>query len=159
MKKHSVKGLANIGTLVGRADLPVQPPVKRERRDVNAIFHRTREKIEAAIPLGANLDPKHKAMIETYLLAGLREANNVGHADALEQNSAVEKLLEKQYEARTKVTMPAVAAGIMEQRGLSSMTLDLALMATVFQRCKIEYVITDEDVIEYTLRPIAEGEQ
>lgn len=157
--KMSVNGLQNIGALIGRADLPTQAP-KRDRRDINGIFDITREKIYAAIPLGADLAPKHRALIETYIKAGLGDAFSLGHAEALEQNSAVEKLLEQQYEARTKVTMPAVAAAIMEQQGLASMTMDLALMATVFERTKITYTLDAEtNVIEYNLRPVGEHEE
>jgi hypothetical protein len=155
MTSKSVKGLANIAQLLNRGDLAAAKPApKRERRDTNDIFDRTREKIEAAIPLGANLDPKHWSLIDTYLKAGLRDAYNLGHADALDQNSQVERLLEKQYDARTKVTMPAVVAAVMEQMGLTSMTMDLALMATVFQRNQITYTVTDENVIEYMMRPV-----
>lgn len=157
--KMSVNGLQNIGALIGRADMPTPAP-KRDRRNLDGIFQRTREKVQAAVPLGANLDPKHWALIDNYLKAGLDEAKNLGHAEALDQNSQVEKLLEQQYEARTKVTMPAVAAAIMEQQGLASMTMDLALMATVFERTKITYTLDAEtNVIEYNLRPVGEHEE
>jgi hypothetical protein len=50
--------------------------------------------------------------------------------------------------------MPAVVAGVMEQLGLSSMTLDLAHLATVFERNQISYVFNDDtNVMEYTMRP------
>lgn len=154
-KKVSINGLANIGKLLGRAEAPQEAP-KRERRDVNGIFHHTREKLFAAMPLGAagSMTTATKALMETYLLAGLRDAQALGHAEALEQNSSVERLLEKQYEARTRVTTPAVVCAIMEQSGLSSMTLDMALLATVFNRCEIDYVYNpDTEVMEYTMRP------
>jgi hypothetical protein len=157
MNKKSVKGLANIAQLLNQGGvLAAAPAPKRERRDTNDIFMRTREKVQAAIPLGANLDPKHWALIDNYLKASMREAYNVGHADALDQNSQVERLLDKQYQKRTEVTMPAVVAGVMEQLGLSSMVLDLALMATVFDRHKITYTLSDENVIEYTMRPVGD---
>jgi hypothetical protein len=159
--KASVKGLANIGALLDRG-VPAAPATapKRERRDTSQIFQRTREKIYAAIPLGANLDPKHKALIETYLKGAIGEAYNCGHADALEQNSAVESLLDKQYEARTKLTLPTAVAAIMEQRGLATMTLDLEQVATVFERQHIDFsvAIVDEStsIVDYRLTPIGE---
>lgn len=157
--KMSVNGLQNIGALIGRADLPTQAP-KRDRRDLNAIFDRTDEKMQAAAPLGQVLTVPQRNLMANYLNAAIREAHALGHAHALEQNSAVEKLLEQQYEARTKVTMPAVAAAIMEQQGLTSMTMDLALMATVFDRTKITYTLDAEtNVIEYNLRPVGEHEE
>jgi len=156
-KKVSVHGLQNIASLLGRADAP-KPAPKREKRDLNGLFNHTREKVHAAIPLGAmgSMDKSHTELIKTYINAGLREAYNLGHSEALEQNGQVERLLEKQYENRTRVTTPAVVCAVMEQTGLSSMTLDMALMATVFERCDIQYTVTDADVIEFTMRPIGE---
>jgi hypothetical protein len=152
-KKSSVHGLANIGQLLNRADLPpAAPPATRERRTQDEIYQRTHEKIVASIE--GNERCSAAAILGHYLKAALRDAYNSGHADALEQNSAVERLLEQQYEARTKLTMPAVVAAVMEQRGLSSMTLDLAHMATVFSRNRIEFTVSGEDVIEYTLTVI-----
>lgn len=154
-KKVSINGLQNIGKLLGRADAPKEAP-KRERRDLTGILHHTSDKVHAALPLGAAMGQKdpHRALINTYLHAGLRDAYALGHAEALEQNSSVERLLEKQYEARTRVTTPAVVCAIMEQSGLSSMTLDMVQMATVFQRCDIDYVYNpDTEVMEYTMRP------
>jgi hypothetical protein len=155
-KRMRVKGLANIAMLVARTDLPTAPPKNpaATRRTRDEIFQRTREKCKAAIPLGANLDPKHWALIDTYLKASLDASYNLGYAEALETNGQVERLLEKQYDARTKVTMPAVAAGIMEQLGLPSMTLDLGHLATVFTRNRIDYTLSDENVIDYRLLPL-----
>lgn len=146
--KMSVNGLQNIGALIGRADLPTQAPKKSTRNTIEQIVAKTVE--NGGFSCG-----------DARLIgAAAREAYNLGHADALEQNSAVEKLLEQQYEARTKVTMPAVAAAIMEQQGLTSMTMDLALMATVFDRTKITYTLDAEtNVIEYNLRPVGEHEE
>jgi len=155
MKKHSVKGLSNIGTLLGRADVPPQQEPKRSRATRGDICDKTFEKIMAAIPLGANLDPKHKALISTYLKGAVGDAFDLGHAEALEQNNVVEALLDKQYKARTEMTMPAVVAGVMEQRGLRSMTLDLEQLATVFEREKIAFNVVD-DTISYTLTPADE---
>lgn len=153
--RMSINGLQNIGALIARTDLPTQAP-KRDRRNLDQIAGRTYEKIAAAC---GDLREAQKDLVIGYVSAALRDAHTLGHAEALEQNSAVEKLLEQQYEARTKVTMPAVAAGIMEQRGLASMTLDLALMATVFDRTKITYTFDDQtNVIEYSLRPVGDDE-
>lgn len=158
-KKVSINGLQNIGKLLGRADAPQESP-KRERRTLNGIFNHTREKIEAATGLSPDGRPQtddfraKRELLKTYINASIREAHALGHAEALEQNSSVERLLEKQYEARTRVTTPAVVCAIMEQSGLSSMTLDMVQMATVFQRCDIDYVYNpDTEVMEYTMRP------
>ena len=156
IRSQSIKGLANIAQLLNRADLPTtpSPAARRERRTQDDIFKRTMEKIGAAT--APDLTASQAFMVKNYVQAAFREVYNLGHADALDQNNAVEELLEKQYDARTKVTMPAVAAAVMEQHGLSSMTLDLALMSTVFQRTQIDYVVTEQDVIEYTLRPVGD---
>lgn len=152
----SVKGLAALGTLLNRADLPTTAPApKRERRNLDQIFERTNTKIVASID--GNERCSATAILGHYLKAALREAYNSGHADALDQNSAVEKLLEQQYEARTRMTLPAAVAGIMEQRGLSSMTLDLAHLATVFDRNRIDFDVADGDIINYRLTPIDEA--
>lgn len=155
-KKISGKGLHSIASVLGRGEAPQPAPV-REKRDVNGIFHHTREKITAALPLGAmgSMDPSHTTLIETYLLAGLREAYNLGHAEALAQGSEVDKMLDKQYEARTALLTPTVVCAVMEQSGLSSMTLDLARMATVFERMDIQYTLdADTNIMVYTMRPV-----
>lgn len=159
MKQKSIKGLAGLATLLNRADLDMQrqAPAKRERRDTQAVYDRTVGKIAAAI--GLNVNAAQQEMMCNYLKAGLREAYNLGHADALEQNSQVERLLEQQYEARTRVTMPAVVAAVMEQTGMSKLTIDLDKVGTVFQRNRIEHTLSDANVIEYTLHPAGEDIQ
>lgn len=150
-KKVSINGLANIGKLLGRADAPKEAP-KRERRDTFGILNHTREKISAA--LGESTNVTQNNLIYDYVKGAIRDAYNLGHSEALEQNGQVERLLEKQYEARTRVTTPAVVCAIMEQSGLSSMTLDMAQLATVFQRCDIQYTYDPAtEVMEYTMRP------
>ena len=151
-KKVSINGLQNIGKLLGRADAPKEAP-NRTRGTKEGIAKITAEKIIAQVDVG---DPRGAAanMVRHYVEAGIREAYNLGHAEALEQNGQVERLLEKQYEARTRVTTPAVVCAIMEQSGLSSMTLDMAMLATVFERCDIDYVYNpDTEVMEYTMHP------
>lgn len=160
MKNKSVKGLANIAQLLNQGGvLAAAPAPKRERRDQNDIVTKTHTKIVAAV--GLESEHPHSraataqiALLENFVKAAVRDAYNLGHADALDQNNQVERLLDKQYQKRTEVTMPAVVAGVMEQLGLSSMTLDLALMATVFDRQKITYTLSDENVIEYTTQPV-----
>ena len=160
-KKISGKGLHSIASVLGRsesaADPKWEPAPNREKRDVNGIFHHTREKLMAALPLGAmgSMDPSHTKLIETYLLAGLREAYNLGHAEALAQGSEVDKMLDKQYEARTALLTPTVVCAVMEQSGMSSMTLDLARMQTVFERMDIQYTLdADTNIMSYTARPV-----
>jgi len=149
-----VHGLANIGALLDRGDLPKAPPPapKRERRTRDEIISRTMEKIGAAV--GGNATATQMSLVREYVNAAVRDAHSLGHAEALDQNHAVERLLDQQYEARTKLTMPAVAAGIMEQLNMPSMTLDLALMASVFKRNQIDFSLSNQDVIEYTLLPL-----
>jgi hypothetical protein len=157
MTRKSVKGLANIAQLLNQGGvLAAAPAPKRERRDTNDIFAKTRDKIDAALGLleDGKFEPAKVSLFENYLKAAIRESYNLGHADALDQNGEVERLLDKQYQKRTEVTMPAVVAGVMEQLGLTSMTLDLAHLATVFERNQITYTISGEDVIEYTMRPV-----
>lgn len=156
----SVKGLAALGTLLNRADLPNTPTApKRERRTLDQIYDRTHEKIVASIE--GNERCSAASILGHYLKAALREAYNSGHADALDQNSAVEKLLEQQYDARTKMTLPAAVAWIMEQRGIPEMTLDLSMLATVFDRQHIDFSIATADesteLIAYRITPIDEA--
>jgi hypothetical protein len=149
-KPMSVKGLANIGALLERGDLPKAPAPapKRDRRTADQIAGRTYEKLKAAM---SDLPQAQQDLVITYVKAGLRETYNVGHADALDQNGAVEALLEQQYDARTRLTTPAVVAAVMEQLGSTEMTLDLSMFATVFERKKIDFSVSDQDVITYTL--------
>lgn len=150
-KPMSVKGLANIGALLERGDLPKAPAPapKRDRRTLEQIEARTHEKIVASIQGNERCSASN--LVGHYLKAALREAYNSGHADALDQNGAVEALLEQQYDARTRLTTPAVVAAVMEQLGSTEMTLDLSMFATVFERKKIDFSVSDQDVITYTL--------
>lgn len=163
-QKKSVKGLANIAALLNRTDIPVhQPAPNSKRRDLNGIFNHTREKVEAAAGVAPDGRPQTDAfksqreLMKTYINAGIRDAYNLGHAEALEQNNQVEKLLENQYAVRTRVTTPAVVCAVMEQLGTESMTLDLGRMATVFDRLDIQYTLdADTDIMTYTVRPVGE---
>lgn len=148
-KKISGKGLHSIASVLGRAEAPKVAPA-REKRDMNGIFEHTKEKIEACSP-----SIQSHILLANYLGAGLREAYNLGHAEALAQSGEVDKMLDKQYEVRTSLLTPTVVCAVMEQSGLSSMTLDLARMATVFDRMDIQYVLdADTNVMTYTARPI-----
>lgn len=56
---------------------------------------------------------------------------------------------------RAPLLTPTVVCAVMEQSGLSSMTLDLARMQTVFNRMDIQYTLdADTNVMTYTARPI-----
>ncbi len=150
-KKVSINGLQNIGMLLGRADAP-KPAPNRERRTKEDIESATLEKIHAAVGPAVTMSSQ-MSLVRSFVKAAVRSAYNLGHAEALEQNGQVEKMLEKQFETRTRVTTPAVVCAIMEQSGLSSMTLDMAMLATVFERCDIDYVYNpDTEVMEYTMR-------
>jgi len=157
--KVSVKGLQNIGAILGRSDAP-QPAPNREKRDINGIINHTRAKVEAAAGLAPNgreqiiAFKSQRELLKTYITAGIREAYSVGHADALAQGSEVDKMLDKQYEVRTSLLTPTVVCAVMEQSGLSSMSLDLARMATVFERCDVQCTLdADTNIMSYTMRP------
>lgn len=153
-QKLRVNGLANIGQFMARvpaSTAPTAPP----KKSAEAIIAKTMN----AIPLGAT---GCKPEIERIFTAAIREALNLGHALALAQNDMVEALLNKQYDARTALTLPAAVAAIMEQTGMSELTLDLSAVATVFDRCKLDMAANavDEhgDIIEYKLRHTADDE-
>lgn len=155
-KKISGKGLHSIASVLGRSEAPQPAPV-REKRDVNGIYDLTHQKIMAALPVGATAHVSHaqQKLMETFLKAGIREAYNLGHAEALAQGSEVDKMLDKQYEARTALLTPTVVCAVMEQSGMSSMTLDLARMQTVFERMDIQYTLdADTNIVSYTARPV-----
>lgn len=155
-KKISGKGLHSIASVLGRSEAPQPAPV-REKRDVNGIYDLTHQKIMAALPVGATAHVSHaqQKLMETFLKAGIREAYNLGHAEALAQGSEVDKMLDKQYEARTALLTPTVVCAVMEQSGMSSMTLDLARMQTVFERMDIQYTLdADTNIMSYTARPV-----
>lgn len=164
-KTKSVKGLENISQLLSRNPqaAAVEPPksAAQKKQDQNRIVMKTISNLKH-IGIGdsagtiMNIDAHNHGM----LVAAVREAYDLGHRDTLDQNNAVEVLLNRQYEERTKLTTPAVVAAVMEQMGMSSMLLDLALVATVFKRCAIEYTVTGEpgaEIIEYRLKYLADG--
>lgn len=159
--EQRVKGLANIGTLMARNPDAVKPvptaqPQAKVSRD--AICQRTIGNLQ-----GITLD-QHQGVMRRIVEAAIREGYNAGHAAAFEQNGAVEKLLEQQYEARTKLTLPAAVAGIMEQLGMDELHLELDALSTVFTRQRIEFVVEPSttdipvDFVKYTLHALADKE-
>jgi hypothetical protein len=135
MAKQSIKGLANIGLLVAGAALRAAPPKPKEADVKAAIIKKTL----GAMPNTLDASKPHViSQVERIVTAAVREAFNAGHANALDQNHMVEELLKKQYKARTELTLPVAAMAIMEQTGLSDITLDLDAVATVSSRCRIE---------------------
>ena len=156
MKQKSVKGLENIGKLVVGAALTHAPrPVERDMKQ--AIIDKT---------MGAMLNsldtskPHVVSQVGRILAACVREAFNAGHAQALVQNDMVEVLLKKQFDTRTKLTLPVAVMAIMEQSGMSSMLLDLEAVATINQRCRVELQsVEDEDDkmhMLFTLRSLSD---
>lgn len=158
-KKISGKGLHSIASVLGRseatADPKWEPKPNRQRGTTEGIAKITADKIIASVDVG---DPRGAAanMIHHFVKAGIRDAYNLGHAEALAQGSEVDKMLDKQYEVRTSLLTPTVVCAVMEQSGLSSMSLDLARMATVFERCDVQYTLdADTNIMSYTMRPVS----
>lgn len=153
-RKLSVTGLANIASLLTKADLEPQPihlPGKPRATKESIV-----EKTYARLPAMSADDLKRT---NTLIEAAVREAYNLGHADAMVQSETVDALLKQQYDARTKLTMPAVVAAVMEHLGTSELVMHLPTVATVFDRNHIEYTVDDSgDWIEYKLRPTGEVE-
>ena len=139
-QKVSVTGLQNIGKLMERNSAAIAKPAEKptEYAKRQAIVKKT---VEAA---GFSCGDAR------FIDAAVREAYNAGHADAFAQSQAVDALLDKQYKARTNLTMPAVVAAVMEQTGMGALLLDLDDVATVFDRCQIDYSVQN-NVIEYSL--------
>lgn len=138
-QKLSVSGLANIGKLLNRGELPKPVPVQKDvRKSQDTIIEKTVNKLLAKVP--SNMRDAWRAEIIILVTAAVREAYNLGHADSLTQSAAVETLLDKQYRARTELTMPAVVAAVMEQLGMTTMTVDLEALATVFDRVRIDMI-------------------
>lgn len=149
----SVKGLANLGEFMSRVPTAsVEPAPPKDSKE--AIVKKT----VAALPLGAAV---HRADIERIVTAAVREAFNLGHSVGMFEKVSIEDLLNKQYESRTALTLPAAVAAIMEQTGMEGLVLDLDAVATVFDRCKLDMAVNpvDEkgDLIEYKLTHFADG--
>lgn len=157
-QKKSVKGLANIAQLLNRSDIPLHQPAPGGRRLTTAdLVKKTLDNMRVFVNGSASDAQITQAHNERILSAAMQSAYNLGHAEALGQGSEVERLLEKQYDTRTRTLMPAVVCGIMEQLGLESMSLNLAHMATVFDRLDIQYTLdADTEVISYTARPVGD---
>lgn len=142
-KGMSVNGLANIGQILQRNPEAAKPEAPKKVRDtIDSIV----EKTLSSVPLGSTA-----CNLRTYVTAAVRAGYNLGHADAFDQNGAVENLLRQQYEARTMLTLPTAVAAIMEQVGMESMMLDLDQVATVFNRVRLVTESLDDNSVQYTL--------
>lgn len=167
-QKISVNGLANIGQLIARNPdaAKVEPPKSELQKKVDraAIVDKTLGNLHGGAAGSANQAMKVETHNLAVLQAAVRDAYNLGHKDALDQNGAVEAMLDQQYKDRTALTLPAAMAAFMEQCGLTSLLLDLPAVATVFSRVRLVTVIhntedpDDAGVIEYTLHHLSDDE-
>lgn len=145
-KGMSVRGLANIGTLLNRADAPAAEPVQ-PKGSKEAIIEKTLAKMQSFT--GGDL--------RAIVTAAVREGFNLGHAAALDQNNEIERLINKRFDAKTQMAMPAICAAVMEHLGMTELTLVLSDVATVFDRCRIEYEASDDGAfIAYNLRHLSD---
>ena len=151
-KKISVTGLQNIGALIQRNAATI-PPKPVDKADAYAKRRAIVEKTMGKMPALKvhNMVPGWHEALRTFIDAAVREAWDASHADALMQNQVVEAILNKQYETRNNLTMPAVVAAVMEQSGMSTMVLDLEAVATVFDRTQLDYDVAGTTVA-YSLR-------
>lgn len=153
-----VSGLENIGKLVARAPEAHAPAPTPKPHGITAesIIRKTVGKL---VNLPRDVD---NGAVGKYVKAAVTEALNLGHSMAVGQNSAVEELLKKQYDARTALTMPAVVAAIMEQTGIDSLVLDLDAVGTVFKRCRLEHdtleAVGHPNTMEYSLVYLADAD-
>lgn len=154
-----VKGLAGIAALLAQAPATAsleksQVQVKIDQR---AIVEKTLENLKCFVNGSAGEMPVVQAHNERVLKAAVREAYNLGHGDALDQNGMADALLEEKYGERMKLTIPVAVASIMEHVGLSTLVLDVNALSTVFERCNLDFVAHEidednkRDWIEYTL--------
>jgi len=155
-KEVSVKGLANIGKLLDRGVVLTSEAPKADKLDtLGAIAEKTSHKVFGVMQTSG----KHRA-VHHCVEAGVREAHKLGQVEAVKQSEIVEKMLNEQYEGRTSALLPAVAAVIMEQLGMTDMTLDLDAIETVFERCTIDYELNHGgpagNFISYTLSHLAD---
>lgn len=159
-QKISVRGLANIGALLDRADTPAPAPLKSTENKLTreSIIDRT---VERLVTSGDYSSQDAYAVAEArsrkLVTAAIRDAFNAGHAQALAQSNAVDVLLERQYASRTMHITPAIVASVMEQLGLSNMVLDMRLVGTVFERNALDFSVSDlgdRQIVDYTMAPI-----
>lgn len=159
-QKISVRGLANIGALLDRADTPAPAPLKSTENKVTreSIIDRT---VERLVTSGDYASQDAYAVAEArsrkLVTAAIRDAWQAAHAQALAQSNAVDVLLERQYASRTMHITPAIVASVMEQLGLSNMVLDMRLVGTVFERNALDFSVSDlgdRQIVDYTMAPI-----
>lgn len=159
-----VSGLENIGKLVARAPEAVAPAPTPKVHGITAesIVTKTLSNLRSFGGGSAGEAISVEAHNLAIIGAAVREALNLGHSMAVGQNSAVEELVKKQYDARTALTMPAVVAAIMEQTGIDSLVLDLDAVGTVFKRCRLEHdtleAVGHPNTMEYSLVYLADAD-
>lgn len=142
----SVSGLANIGVLLqGQSNYAKPAPAARSHNLQGIALHTARKLLDAD-------QSEHARLVS----AAVKEAYNAGHAEGLAQGSAVETLLNAQYDSRTRMLVPTVVAAIMDQLGMQEMTLDLNAVSTTFKRVALNFSLSDAGVVEYKLTPIEE---
>lgn len=156
-QKISVRGLANIGALLDRADTPAPAPLKSTENKLTreSIIDRTVAKLSSVTAESAVMP--FDAWIRKVVTAAVRDAWQTAHAQALAQSNAVDVLLERQYASRTMHITPAIVASVMEQLGLSNMVLDMRLVGTVFERNALDFSVSDlgdRQIVDYTMAPI-----
>lgn len=87
-------------------------------------------------------------------LKAVTNAYSMGRRDARIEAEAVQAMTESVLESRASHILPAAVAAVMENIGLTSLTLDLAAVASVFSRVSVDYELIDDGdgvSVEYRL--------
>lgn len=93
-----------------------------------------------------------KVDLNSLIIQSIDEAYDLGKKHGAAEQQLRNDTVAEVNDQRAQHLVPAAVAAIMESTGMSSMTLDLAAVSTVFKRCKIEYALSvDGKRVEYTL--------
>lgn len=130
-KGLSVKGLANIGTILDRGELPVMEAPKADKPMTPLAIA---QRAWAATQHGTHIELRKDGFF-----AAVQDAYQQGRSEGLAQSGHMEKLLNEQYASRISGLVPAVVAAVMEQIGMTELVLDMDAVKTVFNRCAIDY--------------------
>ena len=69
----------------------------------------------------------------------ISSAYTLGTVQAKNEHAAIHEAAQQTYESRQAFTLPAAVAAIMDQTGMTELTLDMHAVASVFTRCSIDY--------------------
>lgn len=157
-KVTSLSDLANL--TLGRNSAVAAAAPLADDRNCGDIAAATRQKIKILLPptllqMASGLFQE----VDATIVDAIHDAYALGQQQAKAEAAMLHDAMVSTHEKRAEFVVPAAVAGIMEQCGMTDLSLNFKELATVFERCKITVEVPDDLNVRYTLTHLADKVQ